>query len=176
MWQWTENHQMEFDKIKNLLTNRPVLQFYNEKAPIILSVDSSKNGLGAVILQNGAPVAYASKSMTQTQQNYAQIEKEMLAIVFGVQRFHQYLYGKTFTIETDHKPLEQICKKPLASAPLCLQRLLIMLQPYDYIVKYKPGSQLYFVDALSRASYNDQNFNLFLYYLLIITIKTLSYN
>lgn len=96
--------------------------------------------------------------MTETQQNYAQIEKKMLAIVFGVQRFHQYLYGKTFTIETDHKPLEQIYKKPLAAAPLRLQRLLIMLQPYDCFVKYNPGSQLYFADALSRASYDHRNF------------------
>lgn len=159
LWQWTDIHQKEFEKIKSLLSTCPVLQFFNEKEPITLSVDSSKDGMGAVILQNGAPISYASKSMSQTQQNYAQIEKEMLAIVFGVQRFHQYLYGKIFTIETDHKPLEQICKKPLVTAPLRLQRLLIMLQPYDYLVKYKPGSKLYFADALSRASYDDKNFN-----------------
>lgn len=72
----------------------PVLQYYKEDKPIILSMDSSKDGLGAAILQEGKPVAYASKSLTDSQKNYAQIEKEMLEIVFDCQRFHQYLYLK----------------------------------------------------------------------------------
>lgn len=105
-------------------------------------------------------MAYASKSLNVSQQQYAQIEKEMLSIAFGCQRFHQYLYGKTFYVETDYKPLEAIFKKPLSECPLRLQRLRIILQNYDLIVKYKPGTQLYFADALSRTSYDDKNFEI----------------
>ena len=87
------------------------MQYYDENLPVTLSVDSSKSGMGAVIIQNG-PIAYASKTLTTAQQNYAQIEKECLAIVFGCQRFKQYLFGKKVIVETDHKPLEHIFKKP----------------------------------------------------------------
>lgn len=103
-WIWTEAHQKEFDTLKLALSKSPVLQFYDKRKPITLSVDSF--GMGAVILQDGKPVAYASKSLSETQQRYAQIEKEMLAIVFGCQRFHQYLYGKEFLVETNHRPLK----------------------------------------------------------------------
>lgn len=84
----------------------------------------------------------------------------MLAIVFGCQRFHQYLYGKEFLVETDHRPLESIFKKELNKCPMRLQRLRITLQPYQFIVKYKPGTQMYLADALSRASCDDKNINL----------------
>lgn len=158
-WDWLEIHLQEFNKLKKVLTKSPVLQYSDEKKLITLSVHSSKDGMGGVILQDQAPVAYASKSLTETQQGYAQIEKKMLAIVFGCQRFHQYLYGKHFIVETDHKPLETIFKKPLNQCPLRLQRLRISLQFYNFTVKYKPGTQMYFADALSRASYNDTNFD-----------------
>lgn len=78
--------------------------------------------------------------------------------MFGCHRFKQYIYGKTVTVETDHKPLEWSCKKQLDQTPLRLQRLLINLQNYDIQVKYVPGSKLYLADALSRASFDDNNF------------------
>ena len=85
--------------------------------PTKLSVDASFKGLGAVLLQDGHPVAYASKALTDSQQNYAQIEKEILAVVFGCTRFHEYIYGMpTVEVETDHKPLEAILKRPLHQA------------------------------------------------------------
>ena len=113
----------------------------------------------AVILQNRAPIAYASKSLTECQQNYVQIKKELLAITFGCQKFYQYLYGKRFVVETDHKLLEMIFKKPLSKCPLsnALQRLRITLQNYAIEIRYKPGKHLYFADALSRAHYNDKD-------------------
>lgn len=89
--------------------------------------------------------------MNETQQNYAQIEKELLAVVFGCKRFHQYIYGKHVTIETDHKPLEAIYNKPLSQAPSRLQRMLMQLQGYDITLKYKKGTEMYIADALSRA-------------------------
>lgn len=158
VWQWEDVHDKEFNNLKRQLSNSPVLQYYDRNQPIVLSVDSSKNGLGAVILQNGAPVAYASKSLTETQCNYAQIEKETLAILFGCQRFHQYLFGTRFLVETDHKPLESIFNKSLDKVPLRIQRLLLSLQNYDFSVKYTPGKYLYFADTLSRTGYDDKMF------------------
>ena len=79
-----------------------------------LSVDASSKGVGAVLLQNERPVAYACKALTPSQENFVQMEKEMLAIVFGCERFYDYLYGqREITVESDHKPLEAILKKPI---------------------------------------------------------------
>ena len=157
VYNWNKSHQLEFDNLKTILSTKPVLHYYDDKLPIRLSVDSSKTGMGAVILQNG-PIAYASKTLNKAQQNYAQIEKECLAIVFGCQRFRQYLYGKEIIVETDHKPLEHIFKKPLDKCPLRLQRLLLTLQNFNIKVKYVPGKMLYIADALSRSGIDDSTF------------------
>lgn len=76
-------------------------------------------------------MASASKSLTPTEVNYAQIENEMFAILFGCKRFHHYVYGRHLEVESDHKPLESIMKKTLAAAPARLQRMLLQLQKYD---------------------------------------------
>lgn len=101
----------------------PVLAYYDPKKPVTLQVDASKYGLGIVLLQDSRPVAYASKTLTSGEIKYAQMEKKMLAILFGCKRFHQYVYGRRNTVETDHRPLI-IMKKPLAAAPARLQRML----------------------------------------------------
>lgn len=129
----------------------PVLKYFDCNKPVVLSVDSSSVGLGAVLLQDNLPVAYASKSLTCNQKMWAQIEKELLAIVHGCERFHQYIFGKTVYVESDHKPLEQIFKKSLDETPLRLQRLRLRLQQYDIVIKYKPGKDLLLADALSRS-------------------------
>ena len=137
--------------MKELISNTPVLQYFDPPKKVILSVDASSKGIGAVLFQDNQPVAYASKSLTTCQQNYAQIEKEMLAIVFGCTRFHDYIYGlPNVGVETDHKPLESILKKPLHQAPLRLQRMIMSLQKYPITVCYKPGKELLVADALSR--------------------------
>lgn len=102
-------------------------------------------------MQGGQPVAYVSRSMTETEVNYAQIEKEMLAILFGVERFEQFVYGRPVKIQTDHKPLESIFRKSLLSAPKRLQRMLLRLQKFDLQVSYKKGTEMYLADTLSRA-------------------------
>ena len=150
-WQWKAEHQQAFNTMKTMLTEAPVLRYYDVKLPVTLSVDASKSGLGAVLLQELKPVAYASRALTETEQRYAQIEKEMLAIVFGAERFHQYIYGREVDVQSDHKPLEVIMKKPLSSAPARIQRLLMRLQKYQVNVQYKPGKEMYIADALSRA-------------------------
>ena len=93
-----------------------------------------------------------TEALTPTQQNYAQIEKELLAVVFGCAKFAEYIVGRDVTVESDHKPLEAIMKKPLHVAPLHLQRMLVQLQRFPGItVVYKRGESLHLADALSRA-------------------------
>jgi len=148
---WTDRQETAFTNLKKQLSNSETLQYYDVTKSVTLQVDASQKGLGAVLYQDKGPVAYASKAMNETQQNYAQIEKELLAVVFGCKRFHQYIYGKHVTIETDHKPLEAIFNKPLSQAPSRLQRMLMQLQGYDINLKYKKGTEMYIADALSRA-------------------------
>ena len=103
------------------------------------------------------PVAYASKALTRSQVNYAQIKEEMLAIVFGCTRFHDYVYGlKEIHVETDHKPLEAILKKLIHQAPARLQRMILQIQKYPLVVNYRPGKELVLADTLSRAYVQDQ--------------------
>lgn len=98
------------------------------------------------------PVAYASRSMTETEKRYAQIEKETLGLVFGCGKFHSYVYGlPTFTAETDHKPLISIRKKNLNDMSPRIQRMMMTLQRYDFGLKYTPGKYIVLADTLSRA-------------------------
>ena len=98
-------------------------------------------GLGACLMQHGQLLEYASWAMTKAEVNYAQIEKELLAIVFGLDRLEQYVQGRPVKIETDHKPLESIFKRSLISALKLLQRMMLRLQKYHLKVMYKKGSE-----------------------------------
>ena len=95
-------------------------------------------------------VAYASRSMTAAEKNYAQIEKEQLGDMFACERFHIYIYGRKVIVETDHQPLIAISKKQLCDAPPRLQRLLLRIQKYDLMLEYTPGKLLVVADTLSR--------------------------
>lgn len=153
---WCASHSQDFEKIKQLISKETILQYYDRQKPVTLQVDASMRGVGAVLIQNGRPIAYASKALTPTESRYANIERELLAVVYGCEKFHTYLYGRYFDIETDHRPLEQIEKKNLTKAPARLQRLLLRLQHYDYNIRYKPGKDLLLADALSRLSTHDK--------------------
>ena len=152
IWHWESEQQKSFTRLQELVSNTPVLQYYDVEKPVTLSVDASSGGLGAVILQEQHPVAYGSRTLTECEQRYAQIEKELLAIVYGCEKFHQYLFGRCVQVESDHKPLETIFKKPLHKAPARLQKMLMRLQKYNLQVTYKPGKEMHIADALSRAS------------------------
>lgn len=150
-WEWTFEQDKALQKIKEAVCNTPVLRFFNSKEKTTLQCDSSESGLGAVLMQEGQPVGYASRALTDTEKSYAQIEKELLAVVFGVEHFHQFTYGRKVYVESDHKPLETIYMKPLHKAPKRLQRMLLRLQHYDLQLQYKKGSEMYLSDTLSRA-------------------------
>lgn len=114
---WTEEHTRALEEIKKILCSQSVLQYFDVSKETTVSVDASKAGLGAVLMQNKLPCAYASKALTETQTRYAQIEKELLAICFGLTKFQEYVYGTKVIVETD-QPLILIFKKPLNKAQL----------------------------------------------------------
>ena len=148
---WEANEQRAFDKIKALISNAPLLKYFNPTDTVEVQVDASSTGLGACLMQGGQPVQYASRALTETEKRYSQIEKEMLSIVFGLTRFHTYTYGRNVTIYNDHKPLAAVLKKPVEHNPVRLQRMLCRIMGYDLEFKYVKGKDLLIADALSRS-------------------------
>lgn len=102
-------HGQALSKVKDTLSRAPVHKFFDAKKKLTLQCDASFTGLGACLMQYNHPIAYASRSLTATEQNYAQIEKKTLAAVFGMEHFENYTYGRHVTIQSDHNPLEKTC-------------------------------------------------------------------
>ena len=130
VFHWDEMANSSFQNIKDLIAksaSQP-LRYYDRTKPVTVQVDASQRGLGACLLQEGQPIAFASKSLTDTETKYTNIERELLAIVFACQQFNTYVLGRPFTVQSDHKPLEMIHQKSLASAPPSLQQMLLQLQ------------------------------------------------
>ena len=157
-WCWEAAQKKSFKEAKAQLSSSALLAHYDPSQELLLTCDASPYGVGAVLSHrladgNDKPVAFASRSLAAAEKKYAQIEKEGLAIVFGVKRFHQYLAGRKFTINSDHKPLQTLFSETrpvpvLASARI--QRWAQLLGAYDYVIAYKPGDQLANADSLSR--------------------------
>ena len=124
-WEWNKEQKDAFENLKQLMTKNPVLQFYDDTNHIKVSIDACKSGIGAVMLQqfdnDWMPIAYASRALSESEQNYPMIEKELLGVVFGCERFHGHVYGRSITVKTDHKPLIAIINKSLCDAPPRLQ-------------------------------------------------------
>ena len=116
-FQWNAPHQEAFAKIQDVIYFQTTLVYFDRNKETTIQVDASSRGLGAVLLQDNEPVACASKSLTETECRYANIERELLAVVYGCERFHTYICGSNFVVETDHKPLEMISLKNLTPAP-----------------------------------------------------------
>lgn len=147
---WGQQHDRAFNLRKKVLTQPPVLKFYEPKKELVIQCDASELVLGASLMQEGKPLAFASRALTLVERNYAQIEKELLAIVFAAEHFHQYTFGRPVSVDSDQKPLEMIFAKPLVSAPVRLQKMLMSLQLYDLSIRYKKGTELHLADTLSR--------------------------
>jgi len=109
------------------------------------------------LLQNDKPIELASRALTKPEQNWAQIEKETLAVVYGLERFNQYTYGRNVVVHNNHSPLEFILKKTLSQAPKRLQALIMRLHKYDITFQYVPGRSLVLADPLSRAFPTQRN-------------------
>lgn len=157
-WAWDESCQLAFKEIKAAMASPPVLAHYDPKRPLQLACDASQYGIGAVLSQkmtNGSvlPVAYASRTLSSAEKNYSQIEKEALALVFGVKKFHFYVYGRFFTLVTDHKPLQAIFGPKTgipAMAAARMQRWAVTLSAYNYALEFKKSSDNAEADCLSR--------------------------
>ncbi|XP_054745984.1 uncharacterized protein K02A2.6-like [Anastrepha obliqua] len=155
---WGPKQQQAFTSLKEHILNATQLAHYDEQLPLVLATDASSYGIGAVLSHtypdgSERPIAFASKTLDKHQVRYSQIEKEGLSIIFGVKRFHQYLYGRPFTLITDHKPLVSIFN-PSSQLPTMtshrLQRWAITLMSYKYDVKYRKTTENGNADALSR--------------------------
>ncbi|XP_063915497.1 uncharacterized protein K02A2.6-like [Zophobas morio] len=158
-WHWNKQCQKSFEWIKGEIKSAKVLMHYNQKLPLGLACDASSTGVGACIFhifENGdrRPIAFASRSLNSAEKNYSQIDKEALAIIFGVKRFNDYLFGRKFFLYSDHKPLLAIFGENKQIPQLTasrLQRWAIILASFDYELKYVKSKHNY-ADALSRLS------------------------
>ena len=158
VWEWSSAQNKAFEAVKMMLKSAPVLCHYDTSRPLRLTVDSSSYGLGAVLShvtedESDQPIAYKSRKLSQAERNYSQLDKEALAVLFGVKKFHKYVYGRKFEIVTDHKPLLGLLGEtkaiPVMSSPR-LQRWAITLSGYEYHLSYHPGKDIANADALSR--------------------------
>ena len=147
-WSWEEPQRSAFERLKTAVASTPVLRYYNLQEEVTLQCDASQSGLGAALLQNGQPVTYASHALNPTETSYAQIEKELLAILFTCEKFDAYIFGcDVVKVESDHKPLESIFCKELCLAPKRLQRVPLRLQKYSLDVFYVKGEKMYLADT-----------------------------
>lgn len=151
--QWTDSCEKAFRTLKDRLCSEPVVLLPDPEAPFVLRTDASNNGLGAVLLQEGdevwQPVHYASRKLTSSEQNYATVEQECLAVVWAVEKFEPYLYGRHFVLQTDHQPLAFLHKAKHSNSRL--MRWALLLQPYSFTVQVIPGKENVGADFLSRA-------------------------
>ncbi|UYV74615.1 K02A2.6-like [Cordylochernes scorpioides] len=157
-WKWKEVEDRAFREAKNLIQSDLVLTPYDARKPLVLACDASPFGVGAVLshVEEGMerPIAFASRTMSQTERRYAQIDKEALAIIFGISKFYKYLYGRDFKIITDHKPLLGIFNpnKPIPQMlSLRMMRWSLTLASYSYQIEHRSGRMNANADALSRA-------------------------
>lgn len=157
-WKWTEKHSTAYAQAKLLIQAEHILVHYDEQKPLVLVCDASPYGLGALMSHiepdgREAPVCFASRTLTSTERNYAQIDKEALAVVFAVKKFHQYLAGRSFVVYTDHKPLLGLLHHSKPMPQILSPRMLrwsLILGAYQYELCYRPGQRVANADALSR--------------------------
>ena len=154
---WTSAAQKAFDTVKEMITSDTVLTHYNPELPVKLACDSSAVSLH--VMKNGEerPIAFASRTLNAAERNYAQIQKEALAIVWGVQKFHCFLFGRKFTLVRDHQALLSIfgLKKGLSATTASrMQRYALFLQGHDYDIEYKSSKSHANCDGLSRLPYS----------------------
>ena len=156
-------HFEKFNRLKVEISNMKALPYFDANAETTLQMDASKNGLGACLIQKEKVICYASRALKKTEQNYQNLEREALGTIWGMEKFHYFLYGKEFTFETDQKPLVSIYKKHMIDISQRVQRHIVRSFPYlPFKVVYKKGIDIPVADALSHAhncSEYDYNLN-----------------
>ena len=150
---WTHDCEQAFEQLKHLVKKSVMLHYPDYSKPFLLRTDASNLGLGAVLLQEDSesrlvPICFISRSLTKSEQNYSTTEKELLAIVWSLQKLHAYVHGSQLVIETDHQPLSSLIKKQ--HPPGRLLRWVLALQDYEFDISYLKGKDNGIADSLSR--------------------------
>jgi hypothetical protein len=154
---WEKKHEWVFQKSKKLLLENNILTLYDPTKPLVVSCDGSPWGVAAVLSHeiNGVerPILFISSTLSTTEQNYSQLHREGLAIIFALKKFHKYIYGNKFTLCSDNQALKEIFSPKKATSQISssrLQRWALMLSMYNYEFKHRPAREMTHVDALSR--------------------------
>ncbi|XP_023809022.1 uncharacterized protein K02A2.6-like [Oryzias latipes] len=164
-WVWGPDQERVFKLSKELLQSDRVLVHYDERKELILSCDASPYGVGAVLahrMPDGQekPIGFASRTLGAAERNYSQLDKEGLAVIFGVQYFHKYLYGRKSIICTDHKPLVSLLNEMKAVPQMASQRIMrwaVLLRAYEYVILYREGKKNANADGLSRLPISEES-------------------
>ena len=141
-----------FDAIKAEFKKKIILPYFDRNKETILQTDASKKGFGAVILQEEQPIYYASRALTSAEKNYQNLEREAQAAVWGMEKFHYFLYGRKFILQTDQKPLVSIFRKHMIDVSPRIQRITIRAWQYDFVPQHIPGRINVIADSLSRVT------------------------
>lgn len=162
-FEWDTACEKAFRWVKKEIQSEKVLVHYDPRLPLLLATDASPYGVGAILSHrypdgSEKPIQYASKTLNKTQQNYSQIDKEAYAIIFGIQKFYQYLYGNRFILITDNKPLSRILSPekglPVLSA-LRMQHYAVFLASFDYEIRFRTSKENANADGMSRLPIRD---------------------
>ena len=151
-FEWTENRLQTYtyERVHEALCGGNALAYCNANKPVIVHTDASGHGIGAAILQDRKPCIFASCKLTSMELHYSQIEREFLAIVFGLSRLKNYLIGVRFILMMDHKPIVQLFNRPIDALSNRLQRWLVAIQHFNFEIKHIKGTSNVVVDGLSR--------------------------
>ena len=141
---WGEAQDRAFETLKGYIVNPPILRLPDFEKQFILRTDASNTGIGAILLQEESgvkhPVAFASRKLLTRERDYSTIEKENVAIVWAIQKFQNFLYGKEFILETDHQPLLFLGKAQYGQNGR-LMRWALVLQQYQFTLRAIKGSE-----------------------------------
>ncbi|XP_048244738.1 uncharacterized protein K02A2.6-like [Haliotis rufescens] len=157
-WSWGAQQKKAFNMVKGHLSSCDLLTHYDPHKKLVLACDASPYGVGAVLSHQSddgveKPIAFASRSLSQAEKNYSQLDREALAIIFGTKKFHQYIYGRSFALLSDHKPLESIFSRDKGISQMAssrIQRWTLTLSAYNYTIEYRKGTSLANADCMSR--------------------------
>jgi len=149
---WGDKQRIAVGKIVEQLQEDKSLEYYNPQCPVVITADASTSGIGAVLSQADKCITFASRTLTESERKYSNIERELLGLVWACEKYDQYIRGlQQFTLQTDHKPLvPMINGSDISRVPLRCQRLLMRLMRYNPKAEYVPGNKMYLSDALSR--------------------------
>ena len=174
-WDWNPSTDQAFNCLKSWVCNmllKTSLAYYDHTKPLVLQTDASEYGLSTALIQNNRPIAFTSKTLTDVETRYANIERECLSVCFGLKKFHTYIYRRHILVQNDHKPLEMIQRKPIHAALPRLQYMFLKLQKYNNTIQYIPGKDMVLADRLSHFPSHSNNNQIVLHH----NIQTINFN